>query len=457
MSRMSWRKRSRALTAGLAAMLAGPLVWASTQEPPAGAPAAVPAGRSSGLAQESRVRTGLGMAGLPLVNYNTDTGLGYGARAVLYDYGPGQKPYRYSVTLQFFQTTNGLMLHALALDAPALAGSAWRLETVFRVIGDRFSPYYGLGNNTVYEPAFETCSSPDALRNNPDVCPGNPIFRGVHYYQFQSLIADASIKARRDLGRDWRLLLVYRPRLTFIEVAYPSVGGQSRDSKLVEDWQAGENLPGLRFDERGKPRPVRTGEVTVGILYDSRTPEFSPVRGMFHELSGRWADRVVGSQLAYWGGNLTLRAYRHLDDGRRLVAAGRLVADYLGGDVPFYLLSSTGGLDGPQAIGGLSSLRGLRRNRFVGRLKAFANAELRWTFARFQPGRHDLELTGVAGLDVGRAWKDLAPDAPWPRPHHTSVAGLRLIWDDAFIVRVDYGRAWSQRSSGLYVDFFHVF
>jgi hypothetical protein len=444
----------------LCAVFALPSAAGASADPPGSSPKVGAAADVTASASREeaprRVRTGLGVAGLPLANFNTDAGLGYGARVALYDYGAGQTPYRHALTLQFFQTTNGLMAHFLSLDSPRFEGSLWRLEANLRLMGDKFSPYYGLGNASKVQSSYVTCRRAPGQSGN-SACADNPAFRGTHYYQYQSLSPEAALKGRRDLGGPWRLLAIYRFRLTMLDLAYDERGSTARDSKLMEDWMAGERLPGLSFDNWGRARPVRTGELTAGIVYDSRTPEFSPTRGFFHEVSVRGAAAAVGSELPYWGANLTLRGYQHLDARQRLVVAGRLVGDVLGGDAPFFLLSAVGGLNGPEAIGGLGSVRGLRRNRFVGRAKAFGNAELRWKFAHFRPGKHDLELTGIGGVDGGRVWKDLAADGPALALHYAAVGGMRIIWDDAFIVRVDYGQALTERSNGLYIDFFHVF
>ena len=105
-------------------------------------------------------RTGWGVQGLPLINYNSDEGLGYGARLLLVDSGDGtQRPYRHALLAQFFQTTVGVAIHRLSLDAPRLFDSPWRLVLDVALLNDRFSPYYGPVEQTAYTPTFNACVS----------------------------------------------------------------------------------------------------------------------------------------------------------------------------------------------------------------------------------------------------------------------------------------------------------
>ena len=408
--------------------------------------------------KDSDARHGFGWAGLPLLNYNTDDGVGYGARLVLYDYGNDQKPYRYQLTLQFFQTTGGIMTHRVIFDAPRFRGSRWRIDSDLRLDGDKFSPYYGLGGQSEYLSAYDTCNDRAALEMNPDICPGNPDFRGLRYYQYRALQPSLAVHLRRDLNGPWQLMTGYRAQLAFIGTRYPDDLGQTTPSRLVEDLQAGEPIVGLELDDTdGTAAMTRTAYVQAGLVYDTRDNEPAPTCGFWHELSLRGASPALGGQFWYWGANLQLRAYRGLDQGGRVVLAGRLLLDLLGGDVPFYRLSHTGGLGDVESIGGLNSVRGVLRARFVGKIKALVDTELRWRWLTRRPWGHRFDITTIAALDAGRAWRELASDGPFFDVALGAAGGLRFGWDENFIERVDYGYSITEKTSGLYIDFNHVF
>ncbi len=417
-------------------------------------------GEPDGNPKTREERTGFGWAGLPLLNFSTDSGVGYGVRLELYDYGQNQKPYRYSLTTQLFQTSRGEMNHRLALDAPRFRGSKWRINGEIQLHGDRFAPWYGLGGTVEYEQDFNTCDDRDALEIDPDVCPGNPDFRGLRYYSYEALGPWAGINLRRDISGPWKLMAGYLFRLVFINTRYPDDLGQTGPSRLVEDLMAGEpivGLDGLEPDGDGSVDTTRIAEVQTGLIYDTRDIESAPTRGIFGEVSVRASSPVVGASYWYWGANFNLRGYRHIDAARRFVLAGRVVLDMVDGDVPFYELNRTGGLSRIEGPGGLGSIRGLLRARYAGKVKALVSTELRWSFATLRPRGHKVELTAVTALDTGRAWRDLGSDGPffdWPL---SSAGGLRIAYNDNFVIRVDYGYSFSDQTSTVYIDFGHSY
>ncbi|WNG45261.1 BamA/TamA family outer membrane protein [Archangium minus] len=404
-------------------------------------------------------RTGWRVMGLPLVSFNSDEGFGYGARLMLVDAGDGtQRPYRHSVVAQFFQTTNGVAQHRLILDAPRFLSSEWRLGINLGLLNDRFSPYFGLGGLATYEPAFAGCEDREALKSDPNACPGNPDFRGLRYYTFdQRTLPSVVLNMRRPLSGPWQVALGYRFRLTSVRTRYGTEElGQARDSRLEEDARAGL-ISGLNGSADGAAT-FRTAEVTASLLLDTRDNEPAPVRGMFHELALRGAAAPTGSASNYWGVTANLRFYQPLFS-ERLVVAARLFVDLMGGDVPVFLLTSFGGvewLEGWSGIGGVYTARGILKNRLQGQAKALANGEVRWKFLSVSPWQQHLDFTLVAFLDAGQAWTDLR-FADGGAPRYGVGGGLRIAWENDFILRVDYGLSPRDGTTGFYLDFGHLF
>lgn len=441
----------------LVASLAALPAWAEgTSEEAAAAAPTLPAAEASPPSQKPR--TGWRIQGLPLLNFNSDEGFGYGARAMLVDAGDGTyAPYRYSVVAQFFQTTRGVATHRLMMDAPRFLESPWMLGLDLSMVNDRFSPYFGVGGGAAYEPAFASCEDRAALEGAPDVCPGNPDFRGLRYYTFERRTFPSVVfNARRSLVGPLQMALGYRFRLSEVSSRYSAEDlGQSRDSRLEEDARAGL----LTGSEAGAMTGTfRTAEVTASLLLDTRDNEPAPVKGMFHELTFRGAAGATGSSFNYWGATTNLRFY-HPVVSERLVAALRLMVDVMGGDVPFFQLSSLGGVEwreGWGGIGGVYTARGLLKNRLQGEVKALANGELRWRFLSVAPAQQRLDFTLVAFLDAGQAWADLRfQDDGLAR--YAGGGGLRVAWEKNFIVRMDYGVSPRDGTTGFYLDFNHLF
>lgn len=393
---------------------------------------------------------------IPLAGFDTDQGVGYGLRAMLIWKGP-VKPYRLALIGQFFQTTREVAIHRIIVDAPEVFGSKWRAGLDFSYRADRFSPYYGLGNDSVYDQELDACAARAALAEDPDTCPDNPRFRGLRYYVYDKrTLPRISLTLRRELSGPWKTFGAYRFNLTTIRTEYPQDLGQRTDSRLVEDAKAGL-LTG--YDGASKaPFQLRTGELTAGLIFDSRDHEPAPMSGMFNELSLRGGTPLLGSQFSYWGVNTHLRIYNRLIPGYdRLVGAARVLFDVMGGEVPFNMLASFGGVSGgEEGVGGITTVRGIFKNRYQGRQKLAFSTELRWRFAETQLFGQDLDFTTVLGVDGGHAWRELGFQGGG-RPHLSGAGGLRIAWNRFMIIRFDYARALTESSQGWYIDFDHTF
>jgi len=419
-----------------------------------GLPSAANAGEESPAADR---QTGWALQGLPIFAYSTDEGLGYGARLLLVDHGSGEeRPYRYAIGVQFYQTTKGVAAHQLWLDAPGVFGSLNRIEVELGWSIYKFFPYYGVGNNSVYDPQLDTCADRAALALDPDHCPGNPGFKGLRYYRYaQETLPRIKLNLRRDLGGPWRLFGGYRFRPTRISPLYGAEDlGQQGGSLLISDARAGK-LIGYYGTDPSRSFWRRTAELTAGLVYDSRDNEPAPAEGMFHEVSLRTGLRLLGGQFDYWGVNATLRFYHWLvPEYRNLVGALRVLYDVAGGDFPFFLLATTGGLGGPDVVGGESSVRGLLADRLQGNVKLLLNSELRWRF--WSLPHFDFESS--AGLDAGRVWREIGKADPGPMRLGGAV-GLRVAWNKNFVIRFDYGVGISEpfADGSVYLTFDEMF
>ena len=80
--------------------------------------------------------------------------------------------------------------------------------------------------------------------------------------------------------------------------------------------------------------------------------------------------------------------------------------------------------------------------------------EVRWTFTRFVIKRQKFALLAVPFVDLGRSFDDAAALtlSDW-RPSYGGA--LRISWNLATIITVDYGR--SAEDAGLYINFGHIF
>ena len=415
---------------------------------------------------------GLKFGALPILDYGSDEGWGFGAHFKLTEFGDGtRRPFVYSLEGNAFATTGGIQSHWLALDVPHIGGSPYRVTLRAGYERAKYQPYYGVGNGSVRDEDADRCDDAaleQQLPGAPNVCTSappsgqpNPAFRGKRFYQYDlEIFPSVQLTVLRSIGGPWSVLFGYQFQLVGFQPLYrPDDLGQDTGSQLSADagqgrlvgWD-GQSIPGDPYHRFRQ----RYAELVGGVRFDTRDNEFAPTRGMFHELSLRGAAHPLGSESSLVGANLTLRFYqRPIPSYWRLVFALRLLADVASDGLPFYRLPDTGGISeagelaGPDALGGRSSIRALSLDRYQGNVKLLGNAELRWRFLSLG----DFEVGTVAGLDVGRVWARLG--SPDVGPLHVGAAvGLRLAWSHHLVVRADMGIAPEQT---FFLDFGETF
>src|SRR3954462_8597055 len=101
---------------------------------------------------------------LPVLNFNSDEGVGYGALLQVYDYGAGVRPYRYTIQPTLLFTTKGRRDFTVFFDAPSVMGSGWRLDAFLGREQELAAPYYGLGNDAVLDESLEDDPNPHYYR-----------------------------------------------------------------------------------------------------------------------------------------------------------------------------------------------------------------------------------------------------------------------------------------------------
>jgi outer membrane protein assembly factor BamA len=350
---------------------------------------------------------------VPLINYTSDEGAGLGANAALFFRDPAIRPYRYALALSIFFTTRSIQDHMLRFDAPFFLGSQYRPTFMVRFERDPVRPYYGIGNDTRIDKSLAP-SARDALYEHTFVQP------------------QSALTLKRTLGEGWELATTLLGALTRIEA----------------------DASTLLFQQ--KPTGYTGGfltELAAEVAYDSRDSEAAPTRGVYAELVARGGQQAGNA--FYAGGALVARGYVSPWGTPALTLAARFDLDVLAGDVPFTRLGTFAGRPPVAGIGGSQSLRGIPRYLYIGKVKTLGNFEARSRVHRFCPGDHTLDLMLAGFVDTGRVWTGSGAVGPW-RLHGAAGGGLRVGWEEDYVIRLDYARAF-EGSSGLYLDFSQAF
>ena len=367
--------------------------------------------------------TGHSLAGLPSVNFDADEGFGYGALIQYYDYGySGERPYRYAIQPAVFFTTRGRRDVTLFLDAPHLLPGDWRLGAQLAREQQITAPYYGVGNNS------ESLSSATAGAN-------------PYYYRFGRTVIRANADFQHSLGAPALRVLL-------------GVATRNADVKTVP-YDSGTTLLAQQTGLTKLPT-VNARLARVGLVWDTRDQEIGPQRGNWSELLVQRAGRALGGDQVFTRITGTVRQYVPVTSS--LVLAERVVLQTVRGDPAIseiFVVQSSFRDD--EILGGATSVRGIPKNRYVGKGVAFANSELRWSAGSVALAGRPMRLVLSAFADAGRVWKDgLDLSSVGSDLHVGYGGGARLAVGPSFIIAADVGHS-SQSTAAIYLGLGYLF
>jgi hypothetical protein len=400
------------------------------------------AGKKAGQAHSldpGRVEFGI----LPVVNYDSDVGVGVGVLSALARHDPAFDPYRWRLVIRFVISFDldpdrkievPLLQTHLIGDFPGLLDG--RLRLGFR------GAFFRASNNGFY--GFGNASRKQEGRHHG-------------YYQYMRTCPVLDLWSRWSL-LDWLELFagtsfVYNHTHVYENSFLAEVVDEKR-GRLGSDLLFGTDPhPGWSFQG--------------GLLVDTRNHEFSPSRGMFHDASLRLSPGLVG-QPNHGGANLTLRFFfsptrwlRNEKWREFIVLAARLIGDVLIGDPPLYEMTRYGGLLADEGPGGKMGARGIPGQRYHGKIKVIGNFEIRLKLPPLPWWKRRMALGLVMFVDAGRVWADLSRnrelDGSGPGLEWCLGGGGRIHWEESFVVRADAGFCPAGETWALQVYLGHLF
>jgi len=365
---------------------------------------------------------GVEVSALPALNFDADEGIGYGALLALYASEPGATTYRWTLQPTVFLTTEGRRDYTLFFDAPSGSGHAWR-KTLF--VGHEqqlATPYYGMGNETPYDSSLEHGST-------------------RYFYRYGRTRDRISFDLQHGLGS---------PSIRALIGA-----GVSNDAINLTPFDSGTTL--LQRDLNNvTPAKTHTNFIRAGITWDSRDREIGPHSGTWADLLVSRTDKAFGASQSYTRWTATARHYQPL--GRRLTLANRLLAQNTIGDAPFYVLSEIQGtMKSQDGLGGSGSVRGMPKDRYLGKGVLVSNNELRWRAAEFGLFGRQSSLVLSGFIDAGRVWSDgIDLSTALDELHAGYGGGARVGFGQSFIVAVDVGHS-TQSTAPIYIGLGYMF
>jgi outer membrane protein assembly factor BamA len=121
-----------------------------------------------------------------------------------------------------------------------------------------------------------------------------------------------------------------------------------------------------------------------------------------------------------------------------------------------------------EGLGGSKSLRGILKNRIVGKAFYFGNLEVRWKFLRTVLAGQNLYLALNGFMDFGQvttpyeygsSYAVVDPNPAEEAMHISYGGGFRIALNENFIIAIDYGLAQDEQdgNSGMYIGLGYLY
>lgn len=421
---------------------------------------------------KTKIKKGWTFGALPVVAYDSDVGLQYGALVNLFNYGDGSTypDYLHSLYLEWSNTTKGSMISRFYYDSEYLIPGL-RVTADISYLTEKALDFYGFnGFEAVYNPEWEDDSHPD-YKSRVFYRHERKMFRVMAGFQGNLMQNNSRLK--------WIAGITYfKNRINPVDIERLNKGKDEED-KLPDidglyDLYADNNV--LRSTE------VNGNQITYikgGIVYDGRDFEAFPSKGIWTEAVFSYAPKLLGDwESSYLKFTFIHRQYLPLVK-KKLVFAYRLgYQGTIAGEVPFHLQPHIVPIDlrsaTSQGLGGKNTLRGVLRNRVVGDGIIFGNFEFRWIFFRTLVFKQNLYLGTNLFFDTGKVISNIERDlSQWPATepieqyfnpgaesfHNSAGIGLKVGVNENFIVSADYGKAFvkDDGNSGFYLRLYWLF
>ena len=245
--------------------------------------------------------------GIPLVFPSSASGFNIGFHTQFEDVSR-QDPHAFSLDAQVLASDEGRYKHGLYVDIPHALDGEFRIKAGVRYDRDFNFLYYGIGNNTPYDPgAGPFVQAYENIRAGPGI----------------------SFEMLRYMGGHVRMGPVAGLRWTDISTPPGSLLQQQNPTGVTGG---------------------RTHYIGFAIIYDTRDFEPYPTRGSVHEFYFNLYSKFTGSSYDFM--RFTYTYLRFIPLGRHLVLAHRTLLEPMTGDVPYYELGAVGGSNPAMGFGG---------------------------------------------------------------------------------------------------------
>ncbi len=398
------------------------------------------------------------ITGLPLVNYTTDTGIGYGAR--LYLYGNGTKsdqyfdevPYFTQIYAQFFQTTNGFSYHELNLDKHRIFGTRYRIISALVYDRKTNENFYGVGSDVTRHDLVDINGNEYTKYEDYQKFLKSNDYQYYKYNNYQYEKPKFYFRFFGDIIENIKFLTGFEVKWSDID----TWNGKKFEASDGHDHVSSVTLLDMLKNDVEGFDGGWINSVKVGVAYDTRDYEPDPAKGLYIDYSFLAASKLIGSDYDFYRSTAGARAYITIFSP--LVLALRAAYTDTSGETPFHETQNFEFLfEMQEGLGSNRTMRGYPGNRFVAETMTLGNAELRFRFAEITPFGQRFAFKLLGFVDTGNAYDEAGDpfsDPRWGDYRYCYGGGLVIAWNLATIIHVYYGQ--SEETSAISVDFNHA-
>jgi endonuclease/exonuclease/phosphatase family metal-dependent hydrolase len=327
---------------------------------------------------------------LPILTYDTDVGFGYGAKVFL----PNQLRLNESFDIVLFNSTKSERWYRVVFSLPDFElrqGKVYPLAVDLVVDYDKWSKnsFFGIGNSSSFD--------------------------------------DREFYTREPLEISLTLSRGFSPHV---------VGQVGARYKTIRNFNFSDDSRLAKLPPELNASRASFASAFLNVRYDTRNSFINPSRGVVLQGEAEFAPRSTLSDVAFTRLAAWLQYYSILFYPKTILALRLGMQGVMGENLPVQTLLS---------IGGNNTLRGSPQDRYLDKVSAVLNAELRFPiFWRFG---------GVLALDAGKVWNSLT-SVDLNRWSVNPTVGLRFYME-TFVIRLDIG--FGKETTGFYFNFGQIF
>jgi outer membrane protein assembly factor BamA len=256
-------------------------------------------------------------------------------------------------------------------------------------------------------------------------------------------------------------------------VDYQRLGVETQETTLFQHYQNWGLI---------KPEELSNGNINylkLGFKYDSHNQLAFPTRGIWTEAVVETAPKFINQTFPHTKFALIHRQYFTLIPNNMVFAYRIQYQTTVGNNhVPFFaqplIVTSFLTAARSEGLGGKTTIRGVLRNRVVGDAFALGNFEWRWKFLNFSWLNQNFYLGTNVFFDTGTILRPIEMnlsnvppaerekyfnDFEKGRFHSALGMGLKIGWNENFVISVDFGKALNKQdgNTGFYVGLNYLF